>query len=318
MTFKIRNTTLFRLLRKTKVRNIYILLRDFISILTYFLKRVLFLNKIKKPNVLSIEKTIDLLVSKKVSVSRYGDGEFRWMSNIANENSFQHSSQSLAQRLNEVMNSKNTELLICIPDVFESLDAYTYNDTAAWSHLLLHYYKRWIKIIGNRKLYGDANFTRPYIDRKNKNDSIIYFDSIKKVWDDKIIVIVEGEYTGFGVGNDLLSNARSVKRIICPAVNAFDKYEEIYNQSLMARTGTDLYLLALGPTATVLASDLCESGIQSIDIGHLDIEYDWYRMHVNQRVPIKGKYVNEVHQGGRSVVHITDQKYLSEIISKIY
>lgn len=33
-----------------------------------------------------------------------------------------------------------------------------------------------------------------------------------------------------GVGKDLYENAKSVKRIICPTNNAFDKYDEILMQ----------------------------------------------------------------------------------------
>ena len=39
-----------------------------------------------------------------------------------------------------------------------------------------------------------------------------------------------------------------------------------------------LILLALGPTATVMAYNLAQKGYQAIDIGHIDIEYEWYRM----------------------------------------
>lgn len=39
-----------------------------------------------------------------------------------------------------------------------------------------------------------------------------------------------------------------------------------------------LVLIALGHTATVLAYDLAEVGYQAIDIGHIDIEYEWFLM----------------------------------------
>mgnify|MGYP000128627122 CR=1 FL=1 len=41
---------------------------------------------------------------------------------------------------------------------------------------------------------------------------------------------------------------------------------------------TALFLIALGPTATVLAYDLFKSGYQAIDAGHVDVEYEWWRM----------------------------------------
>ncbi|PIO83030.1 hypothetical protein BSQ39_05305 [Loigolactobacillus backii] len=313
-----KETAIFKALKTSKLHSVYILIRDFFSIPVFFIKRQFVVNKKKSPNVLTIKETIKLISKEKLSVSRFGDGEFRWMSNIPNENSFQHSSGLLSQRLNEViMHSKNPSLLVCIPDVFRSLKVYTYNDTAAWSHLLIHYYNRWINLINEGKTFGDSNFTRPYIDRKDKSESEAYFDAIKNLWQKRNIVIIEGKYTRFGVGNDLLDSVKSVKRIECPAVNAFDQYKEIYNNCTRLSSKDDLFLIALGPTATVLAHDLCNTGIQSIDIGHVDIEYDWFKMQVKKRVPIVGKYVNEVTNGKKIISKNNDSKYLSEIICKI-
>lgn len=34
-----------------------------------------------------------------------------------------------------------------------------------------------------------------------------------------------------GVGNNLMDNAKTVKRIIAPSINAFDKYDEIISEA---------------------------------------------------------------------------------------
>ena len=39
-----------------------------------------------------------------------------------------------------------------------------------------------------------------------------------------------------------------------------------------------LVLLALGPTATVLAARLVKVGVQALDVGHIDVEDMWYLM----------------------------------------
>ena len=54
-----------------------------------------------------------------------------------------------------------------------------------------------------------------------------------------------------------------------------------------------LYLLSIGPTAKILAYDLFKTGRRVFDVGHLDIEYEWYLQQANQKVNIPGKYVNE-------------------------
>ena len=55
-----------------------------------------------------------------------------------------------------------------------------------------------------------------------------------------------------------------------------------------------LICITLGPAATVLAYDLGKAGIQAIDIGQLDNEYEWYLQGVQERTEIKGKMVAEI------------------------
>ena len=66
-------------------------------------------------------------------------------------------------------------------------------------------------------------------------------------------------------------------------------------------------------TATVLSRDLAHQGIQSIDLGHIDIEYEWMLSNVQSKVPIKGKYTNETAVG-KIVEQVSDATYKSQII----
>ena len=75
-----------------------------------------------------------------------------------------------------------------------------------------------------------------------------------------------------------------------------------------------LFLIALGPTATVLASDLSLKGFQAIDIGHLDICYEQTISGTN--CAVKGKYTNE-SENGHLVDDCNDEQYLSQIITRI-
>lgn len=74
--------------------------------------------------------------------------------------------------------------------------------------------------------------------------------------------------------------------------------------------------MALGPTATVMAYDLAQSGIQTIDIGHIDIEYEWYRMKASDKVLINNKHVQELTLDVNQSFE-TDTTYNSQIITKI-
>ena len=69
-----------------------------------------------------------------------------------------------------------------------------------------------------------------------------------------------------------------------------------------------LILFALGPTATVLAFDLAKEGYQALDMGHFDIEYEWYKRNAKKQEKIANKYTNEV-SGGNVTTNVYDKKY---------
>ena len=95
------------------------------------------------------------------------------------------------------------------------------------------------------------------------------------------------------MGNDLFNNTKSIKRILCPAVNAFNVYQKIINQ-VKKIDKSNLILLALGPTSTVLAYDLDKLGYRAIDVGHIDIEYEWFLRNATKKIQINNKYVIEL------------------------
>ena len=77
-----------------------------------------------------------------------------------------------------------------------------------------------------------------------------------------------------------------------------------------------MFIIALGPTATILASDLSKEGYRALDLGHIDIEYEWFLLKATKKVAIKNKYVNEVKKG-RINSDLNNEKYISEIIDVI-
>lgn len=152
------------------------------------------------------------------------------------------------------------------------------------------------------------------MDWKDKCGAEKRFDLLKLLWEKKDLLIVEGEKTKLGVNNNLFENSKSIKRIIAPAQNAFSVYNEIL-ESVKKNAEKRMVLIALGPTATVLAYDLAKENIQALDIGHIDIEYEWYLNGDETKKPIKGKSVQELHV--QEVGKENDTQYLSEIIEYV-
>ena len=265
------------------------------------------------PLVASTEETIDKIIKDKSSVSRYGDGEFLIME--GNGIGFQSYSDQLSNRLKEIIISQQKDHIVCVPDVFNDLNRLNDRAKSYWAYYISLNRSRICRLLDMNKYYYDSLMSRFYIDYKDKGKSSVFFKKIKNIWNERDIVIVEGEKSRLGVGNDLFRNSKSIKRIICPSQNAFSKYSEILNE-VKKQDKTKLILIALGPTATVMAYDLSIIGYQAIDIGHIDIEYEWFLKRAEYKIPIENKYVNEA-VGGDIVGDINNLEYKNQIICSI-
>lgn len=272
-------------------------------------------NLCPKIEILTASQTINEIVKYKKSVSRFGDGEISWILGTQ-RGSFQHGSDKLSNKLAEVLSSDIDNLLICLPSTMNTLKGLDINSKHFWSKTM-HYHRFEILYYIRIKKFGDSLFTRPYMIYKNKDLAKEKFQNIKKIWAKREVVIIEGQFTYFGVGNDLLSNVSSVSRIIAPHEDAFEVYDDILNEAKKFNKSV-LFLVALGPTATILSYDLAKNGYQSIDIGHVDIEYEWFLRKVKKKVSIPGKYVNEIGNKMDNVnLNKNNELYESSIISRI-
>lgn len=267
----------------------------------------------KPPIVRTTDETLDKMILDECSISRFGDGEFALM--YGESLLFQPYDPLLSLRLREIIRSHREKHMVCIPNVFESVDWCTERSKKYWIKYLNLHRRKIYKMIDMKKEYYDTQVTRLYIDQKDKSKAGGHFSEFKKIWFNKEIVIVEGEQSRLGVGNNLFNDTKSIKRIICPAKNAFAKYNDILNE-IKKQDQSKLVLIALGPTATVLAYDLSAIGYQALDIGHIDIEYEWFLQKVTEKCPVKNKYIGEI-PGGTNVGNIYDVEYERGIISKI-
>ena len=270
--------------------------------------------QIGTPNILTIDETIDYLAEKKCSVSRFGDGELKIA--CGNRIRFQDHDPELSARLREILRSKDENCLVCLTDTFENIHwmvplAYRYT----W-RIFYQYRRQWTELLDLNKQYGNAFMSRFYIDRKDKSDSGRLFQKLKTLWDGEKIVFIEGEQSRLGYHNDLFSNAASVERILCPAQDAFSSYNEILNRASELEKDK-LILIALGPAATVLAYDLSRMGYRALDIGHVDIEYEWYLRGATEKIKIEDKYTSEA-KGGSAVNTHADDEFQRQVIGHIH
>ncbi len=280
---------------------------------TFWRVKDFFYRKIAKaPKVESVNDTIDEIVNNKRSIARFGDGEIKLAA--GKDISFQDNSKKIRDKMREVLSSDADGLMIGIADIFDDCKQFDDSTRDYWKKHLARFRGVWYKYLIKGKKYYNASMTRQYIGLRHKEESGKIFEHIKKIWDGRDVVIIEGEKSRLGVGNDLLDNAKSIKRILGPSRQAFSKYDEILEEAKKVDKNS-LILLALGPAATCLAYDLHMLGYQAVDIGHVDVEYEWYKMKAKRKVPIKNKMVHEAVANEIGETH--DLEYENQIIAKI-
>ena len=266
--------------------------------------------------IASPEETIDKIIKDKCSISRFGDGEFDMI--LGKGMKYQKYNHDLAKKLRRVLNSNEKGLIIGINNVIDLQYSNKYNDFANnfWQGWLRKNKFMLLQLLSKNKQYYSSNISRFYIDYKDKSGVKEYITKLQKIWEKQDVVIVEGEYSRLGVGNDLFDNVNSISRIICPSENAYEVYKDIINE-VKKVDKNKMILLALGPTATVMAYDLYKLDYRVIDIGHVDIEYEWFLRKATEKIKIETKYVTEVKGGENNIKEIEDKLYKKQIIARI-
>ena len=271
------------------------------------------------PQIENIDRTLDLIINEHKSLSRFGDGEFATIAGKIRHKFQNEIDSELGKRLKEVLQTQEKNLLVAIADNYGDLGKYKEKmQREIRAHLSLEEREFEMGLLAVKHNYHNAYISRPYAMYKDQEttEPAKRFLALQKIWDKRECVFVEGRQTRLGVGNDLFSNALSIVRILGPEKNAFRKYDQILD-ACKKMPKDKLFLLALGPTASVLAYDLCKAGYQAVDIGHLDLEYEWFLEGKGGRTPVAYKYNNEC-ENGEQVEEIADEWYESQIIERIY
>ncbi|GKT02770.1 GT-D fold domain-containing glycosyltransferase [Furfurilactobacillus entadae] len=265
-------------------------------------------------------ETAESIRDEGLSVARFGDGEFNLMFRKHGIN-FQEYDAELSKELidlaENMRHTKNGKLRLALPHALvntrldkPSVKFFWWNYTVKNGFALARAF--------NNNEYLDTNFSRTVSELSNHEYVRKHVELTKSIWAGRNVVIVEGKGTKFGVGNDLLDGALKVERIICPVINAFSVIDEIEKQVSNVSECLDnpLILLALGPTATVLAARFSNEGLQAVDIGHFDLQYEYLMKNRFKKIRIDGKYNNELINPLSTNVK-KDNQYESEIFADV-
>jgi glycosyltransferase family protein len=263
------------------------------------------------PKVKSIDDTLDKIIQDNVSICRFGDSEFLYIIDKI-DLPYQRQIPDLRSKMIEILNSNQTDILVGLPIGYYSLDNLKKDAKLTWRSQISWIYPRLKKYLPEGKVFYNASMTRLYIDYEDTSKSAGYFEKVMKIWEGRSVVLLEGDKSRLGVGNDLFAKTIKVERILAPAHNAYDKVNELMEEALK-QPKDKLILIAMGPTAKVLAFELALIGYQAIDIGNVDVEYEWYLRGATSKTKIPGKYTSEA-AGGRIVEVSTDEAYNAQII----
>lgn len=201
------------------------------------------------PNVLSEVETMRLVLHGR-SLSRFGDGELKMASHVAGIKS-QQSDPALSARLSAIL-KQSGKCLVGIPNIRSDTPK-----AAHWGK-----YLRYAWLLDDSIRYASSFVTRP--DSAPWINTPEYWAAMASLWIGQDITIVRG--SGKSLTMDDVDGARSVTEIVGPRQHAWADYDSILER--ITSTQPSRVLIGLGPTATVLAVDLCARGIHAIDLGH--------------------------------------------------
>lgn len=256
-------------------------MKDIAALIDYGLYRI----GIRKCSIKvhSIEETIDELIRTDKSMVRFGDGEITMIRGRSLK--LQKVEPEIIEGLKRIVGYQYEGLIVTIPEIFDDLSIYRKESRQFWRDHLLFSRKVYERYCNKDRAYYNTSVSRFYYALEDKSKCGEWIEGIRQIWKDKDVVVVEGERTHNGVGNDLLDTARSVERIIGPASDAYGRMDEII--ACCRKYPKDrLFLVSLGVAAKFFAETMFLEGYRVLDIGNLDMEYEWYLKQTKLKEPI--------------------------------
>lgn len=210
--------------------------------------------------------TVQKIIADKCSIARFGDGELKLC--VGKDQMNQRGGKQIRRKLCAILcGNVPNGLLVGIPRIYDGhLGAMGKRKAQFWA---TYTEQRFARLYRDDMTYWSAFITRPDSAPAIDNDG--YWGLIRRIWGGRNVVYVQGEGREFQQ-TGIFDNAKAVSLLFGPRNDAFDKKGPLLN-TIMQYPKNALVLLSLGPTATVLAHDVCKRGYQALDIGHLPAFY---------------------------------------------
>ncbi len=207
-------------------------------------------------------QTLKTIKSERISFARFGDGELRMMQSRTTSFGFQTNSSELQQALLEIIDHAKQApdaLLVGInpplqTDFWIGVYALTWNRTKQTLHGL--------------DRVGSSFVSRDLVFRQYPEQALKLW---RDIWHGLKVTFVTGEGSRFELEPNLFDNLGSHNLVLSKPVQAFEDLDRL--TEVLSKDDSDLILIALGPTGTILTSRLAKMGKWALDIGHLPNSY---------------------------------------------
>lgn len=228
------------------------------------------LNDLPKP--LSVKESLQLLIDNRLSMGRFGDGEFRLMYEDSFSLNFQDHNQELSNRLREIFEKYGKNNFDYISGI-----TWGYGGDPYFRKSMIYSY---FYAMENKSTFLDAKMTWRLEDVENVK-------LWKRILESRKLVIITGLGSHFKYSNELFEGAQSIQVAYTSPKNAWSNYESLYSFCLTQEKDS-LFLISLGPTATVLCFELAKIGCQALDIGALSNKFcEFQKIKTNGEFDVK-------------------------------
>lgn len=238
-----------------------------------FLRKRLFYNRVADSYLkyyegikfLSYEETVERLLTENVSIVRFGDDVFDMLLGIGlyYDNWRQVYDRKLAERLKEVLASREEKLLVCFnPElVLKSKKEFEAMGIPEQYHFWTHSKIYMKDYVHKSQVYGSA---LSFQERYNKT---LPYERIISHLSGKHLIIVASNTARFGGA----AFGRTTDYVEGPSSNAWSAYDTLLSQVRSVASNYPkeevLIMTSLGPTSKVMALDLTREGYTVWDTG---------------------------------------------------
>lgn len=209
---------------------------------------------------LSMRETLRLVGDERMSFARFGDGELRQIVRPTYNLKFQPWREGLSTALREVLTTPQPGLLVGFPQLFHD---------AHWQLVWSDVWRQIKPMLDGQPHFGNSHVSRPICFTMLDEEGAELW---RRVWSGRDVTLITGAGSRFVPVPQLFDGVRSWTRVDSEPVDAFRDLERVLDE-VDKLDPENLHLLALGPTATVAASELAKRGRWAIDVGHISSSY---------------------------------------------